>query len=35
MAKDHKEVVNMGLQLKKVGNEIGTFSGDGKSILSM
>ena len=27
MAKDHKDVVNMGLQLKKVGNEIGTFLG--------
>jgi sulfhydrogenase subunit alpha len=27
MAKDHREVVQMGLQLKKVGNEIGTFLG--------
>lgn len=27
MAKDHKDVVQMGLQLKKVGNEIGTFLG--------
>jgi sulfhydrogenase subunit alpha len=27
MAKDHKDVLQMGLQLKKVGNEIGTFLG--------
>ena len=27
MAKDHREVVQMGLKLKKVGNDIGTFLG--------
>ncbi len=27
MAKDHKDVVQMGLKLKKVGNDIGTFLG--------
>ena len=27
MAKDHREVVQMGLKLKKIGNDIGTFLG--------
>lgn len=27
MAKDHKDIVQMGLKLKKVGNDIGTFLG--------